>query len=181
MVAGAVLSTVTAGGCSFLFSEGAPADDRPRPFLSCGDSYAPPVIDTVVAGLAGLTLSSSKKRANQTDAQYQGGLAVLGTAAVLTATGAIYGYTATASCRAAKQARAVEAWHAAWLPPPYGVGPWGLPPRTWPPALGATPAPTPPSGAAPAAIPAPAPSPPDEEPGVTVEPTGPRQVPTPSP
>ena len=192
MVAGAVLAGLTTGGCSFLFSEGAPGDRTSRPFLSCGESYAPPVLATIAAGVFGLSLVGAKKDSRETEAEYEGGLAAIGTATALALTGAIYGYGAVSSCRNAKQARAIETWRAAWLPPPYGLPPWGTPPRVWPPPLtpsGAAPA-RPPASVAPAAPATNAPSsvrpaapasdqPAQEEPSVIVDP--PRTEPRPTP
>jgi hypothetical protein len=41
-------------GCSFIFSEGPPANHQRLPYFDCSTSYAPPVLDTIWAGLQGL-------------------------------------------------------------------------------------------------------------------------------
>jgi hypothetical protein len=135
-------------GCSLVFSEAAPAGYETRTYFACGDSLAPPILDTVATGLFGLTtlqgpsnsmsMSASERRTSQ--------VVTIG-AAVLAAGSAVYGYTAVADCRAAERARLMAMARASWLPPPYGVPPYGAPPSTWPPIL--NPAPQPPPGPSP--------------------------------
>jgi len=134
---------MTAGGCSFLFSEGPPANSADRAYFTCAESYAPPVVDTVFAGLMTLTALVAKRTDEMTEEEYQTAVAVWAGTAVLTGAAAIYGYSAVSRCRDAKTQHAMTAMRASRLPPPYGVAPWGAPPPMWPPLLPA-PRPAPP-------------------------------------
>jgi hypothetical protein len=139
----ALATSVT--GCSFLFSEGAPADHARRATFSCGTSHAPPVLDTVFAGVlaygAANTASSRASEIAKVDPAMQAdkrreidlAIGVSALLATLDAASAVYGYHAVSSCRGAEEARAVALARARVLPPPYGVGPYGEPPRFWPP------------------------------------------------
>jgi len=134
-----------ASSCSFMFSEGAPANHRDVPTLSCGDSVAPPVVDNIVGGLAGLAsvFTAAKKDQviamalppDQPQVRRDQNVAIAESAviAALDLASAIYGYTAVASCRDAEATRAIELARASALPPPYGVPPYGAPPPLWPP------------------------------------------------
>jgi hypothetical protein len=157
------------GGCSFLFSEGAPDDHASRVYFACAESYAPPIVDTVVAAVAGLAVVSTAQSGlmhGETESQRQAALAIDGAVAALTTAAAAYGYVAVSGCREAKRERAFEMARASALPPPYGVPPWGQAPPVWPPPLRAAPR---------TAIPAPAPPPP-AEPEVVVPPPAPERL-----
>jgi hypothetical protein len=152
---------VTAGGCSFLFSEGPPANSADRAYFTCAESHAPPIIDTVVAGLGTLTAVLAKRTDQMTEEEYRTAVAVWAGTAVLTGAAAIYGYSAVGRCREAKAQHAMAAMTASRLPAPYGIAPWGAPPPMWPPLL---PAP-PPAPTAPPPITPPPPQPPTIDPG----------------
>jgi hypothetical protein len=142
-----VAAALGASGCSFIFSEGAPADHRDRATFQCGESYAPPIVDTVAVGVLALSaLGAAQDKATtvanavakgedmaqaQHDANVQIAIAV--GAAALDAASAIYGYHAVADCREAQDLRLAEVARARLLPPPYGVPPTGEPPPLWPP------------------------------------------------
>jgi hypothetical protein len=156
--------TTGAGGCSFIFSEGAPAGHERMAYFDCGEGVTPPILDTVATGYFGLLTASTATatpRASNADTveAVQAGIALLAAAS------AVYGYTSMADCRAAKHERAAQVAQAVLLPPPYGVPPYGAPPPLWPPAVYWPPPPTaplaPPAAVPPAAAPlVPAPSPP---------------------
>jgi hypothetical protein len=158
----AVLVTLMlAPGCSFIFSERAPGDHRERATFLCGESIAPPILDTVGVGVFGFTalgLQLGKEKA-VADAQNMGKDPVQTRHDINVSTGvflaftaidmasAIYGSHAVADCRRAQETRAAEVARARWLPPPYGVAPYGEPPPLWPPPLAQPPpvAPPPPT------------------------------------
>ncbi|HVU51058.1 MAG TPA: hypothetical protein VHL80_10255 [Polyangia bacterium] len=169
-----VLLATSAGGCSFVFSEGPPDDHLARSTFLCGESHAPPVLDTIGAGLFALTAGSLQagKERSVTDAAAMGkdpaqtrhdinvSTGVLVAFAAVDVASAVYGYRAVGECRQAQETRLADAARARWLPPPYGVPPYGEPPPLWPPRLAAPPPapaapPATPENAAPAGQPAP--------------------------
>jgi hypothetical protein len=166
-----VMVATSLGGCSFIFSEGPPDDHRERTTFQCGESHAPPVLDSVGAALFALSAvgaQSGKEKAVsdaaamdkdpvQTRHDINVAIGVLATFAAIDVASAIYGYHAVGECREAQDLRLAEAARARWLPPPYGVMPYGQPPPLWPPRPPAPFAPAPP----PAAVPPPAPQPPE--------------------
>ena len=179
-----------ASGCSFIFSEGAPDDHRARASFQCGESYAPPVVDTIGAGLLALISASDaqNKETNvanavnnpeQTRHDINVAIGVAAAFAALDAASAIYGYHAVADCRDAQGIRLAELTRARVLPPPYGVPPYGEPPPVWPPRL---PAPPPPAAAR-APFDAAAPAAPEAAPGAPPAASGAPPAPpaTPSP
>jgi hypothetical protein len=158
-----------ASGCSFIFSEGPPDDHRARATFQCGESSAPPIVDTVGVGYFAYSAILEQQAKETTvakavakgmdpaqarhDVNVQIGITVA--AAVIDAASAVYGYHAVHACRVAQETLVSERERARWLPPPYGVPPWGEPPPFWPP-------PPPPPSVAPApptSSPAPAPAP----------------------
>jgi hypothetical protein len=138
-------SLATSSGCSFIFSEGAPDRHETRENFTCGESNAPPVLDSISAGLlalsvAGLTSDQDatvamKPPSQQDDTRREINVSIgVATAfALIDAASAIYGFHAVASCRGAREARQLALVRAAALPPPYGVPPAGGPPPYWPP------------------------------------------------
>jgi hypothetical protein len=139
------VAAVLASGCSFLFSEGAPDDYRARASFQCGDSYAPPLIDSAATGLFALVAVSAAANedarigkampADQSAARYDARVSIgLGAAiATATAASALYGYHAAGDCRRARSVHLADVARARVLPPPYGVPPAGEPPLSWPP------------------------------------------------
>jgi hypothetical protein len=126
--------------------------------FGCGESYAPPIVDTAGAGVLALStaLLASHRDADIANAapidqpsvrhDINVSIGVFATFAAMLGASAIYGYVATGDCHAAREARAVEIARARALPPPYGLAPTGEPPGLWPPAarptmVPATPAP----------------------------------------
>ncbi|HTA19486.1 MAG TPA: hypothetical protein VK989_09350 [Polyangia bacterium] len=139
-------AAVLAGpGCSFLFSEGAPVNHATLESFTCGESYAPPILDTVASGLLALeavttaaTKTSTIAKTSPIDQPSERhslnvDIAVQTAFATIAAAGAIYGYHAVGDCREARDARLALVNRARLLPPPYGVPPVGEPPPVWPP------------------------------------------------
>jgi hypothetical protein len=161
-----------ASGCSFIFSEGPPEGHRSLATFQCGESYAPPVLDAIGAGLFALSAVAAAQNedanvansANPAQARHdiEVGIGVTAAFAVIDAASTIYGFGAVSNCREAQDARRSDLAAAAILPAPYGVAPNGAPPTVWPPQL-APPPPAPYAPAPPAAA-APAPSPPASTP-----------------
>ncbi len=120
------------GGCSFLFSEGAPADHERRTHFVCGTSYAPPVLDTIAAGVFALAAGAEPDESLTQDEQQGVRVTMIG-AALLTGAAAVYGYMAASDCQQATAMREADVARARFLPPPYGVAPYGEPPPYWPP------------------------------------------------
>jgi hypothetical protein len=180
-------------GCSFIFSEGPPANHQRLPYFDCSTSYAPPVIDTVWAGLQGLNaLGAAATSEQEWNADISRG-AVIGVAlfwVALSGSSAIYGYNKVGNCRQAKNelmlrlSRQPGAGYPAWPPPP-GVPP-GYPPPGYPPAYPPPPG-YPPPGYPPPASPtpgaptpgAPAPADPWKAPPPAKTPPPPASAPTP--
>jgi hypothetical protein len=140
-----LLAAVPSSGCSFIFSEGAPARHETLENFTCGESYAPPILDTAAAGLLGLTamntatakddLVAKEDPADQADLRRQLNvtIGILTAVALMDAASAIYGYRAVADCQGARSARETAVMRARLLPPPYGLAPYGTPPPVWPP------------------------------------------------
>jgi hypothetical protein len=108
----AVLAIVVAGagGCGFVFSQGPPAAHERQLYIDCGESIAPPVVDTVAAWLFGLTTVTA---AGASGDQIRGidkstAVGVYSGLTVLLAASAMYGYEASSTCRAAKAERAAD-------------------------------------------------------------------------
>jgi hypothetical protein len=185
-LAAALLVAVPASGCSFIFSEGAPERHATLENFTCGESYAPPILDTAAAALLGLSalnaaaakdeLVAKQDPADQADARRDINVTIgLATAiALIDTASAIYGYRAVADCQEARSARETTVMRARLLPAPYGLAPYGAPPPAWPPAA----AYAPPPGYAPAPTPAPPVVPPEDVPPTPVTPL---PAPAPSP
>ncbi|HEV3032521.1 MAG TPA: hypothetical protein VG319_12825 [Polyangia bacterium] len=146
-----------ASGCSFMFSEGPPDDHRALESFQCGESYAPPVVDTIAAGvlsLGAINAAATKEMRvamarpiDQPTVRRDQNVAI-GTSAAfaaLAAAGAVYGYRAVGDCRRAQTTRLIEVARATALPPAYGIAPNGAAAPPWPPRLApAAPAAAPP-------------------------------------
>jgi hypothetical protein len=140
-----VATATSAAGCSLLFSEGPPSRHRELASFQCGTSSAPPVLDTVAAGLFTYAAAATARSEDRTVAAADPvdrdrvrrdtnvAIGVFTAVAVLDAASAIYGYRATTACRAAEDARLAELSRTRLLPPPYGLPPYGEPPPYWPP------------------------------------------------
>jgi hypothetical protein len=114
-----VAALAASSGCSFMFSEGAPDRRETLENFACAESNAPPVLDTVGAGLLALSaagnasnkemLVAKETPANQADKRRQVNVSIgIATAfALIDAASAIYGYRAVASCQEARGAREV--------------------------------------------------------------------------
>jgi len=158
---------VLAPGCSFLFSEGAPQNHAALESFQCGESYAPPILDTIASGLLTLEAVATAESKSSTVAEKSPldqpserhtlnvDIAVQAAFATIAAAGAIYGYHAVSDCREARDARLALVSRARLLPPPYGVPPVGEPPPVWPPLPPAPYAPAQPAPAPPPATPSP--------------------------
>jgi hypothetical protein len=163
----AVAALLAAPGCSFLFSEGAPQNHAARESFTCGESYAPPILDTVASGLLAIeavataanksSTIATKAPVDQSSERHtlNVDIAVQTAFATIAAAGAIYGYHAVGDCREARDARLALVNRARLLPPPYGVPPTGEPPPVWPPLPPAPYAPAPPEVAPLPATPSP--------------------------
>jgi hypothetical protein len=98
-------------GCSLGFVAGPPPEHAQLPSFSCSDSHVAPVLDSVLGGLAGLTVLSA---AGSTDAMWEmnngrlgsraDAIAVFAPLAALEAASAYYGYTRVHACGEARQA-----------------------------------------------------------------------------
>jgi hypothetical protein len=161
----AVAAVLAGPGCSFLFSEGAPANHTALESFACGESSAPPILDTVASGLLALEAVATAVDKGSTIAKtapidqsserhsLNVDIAVQTAFATIAAASAIYGYHAVGDCREARDARLALVNRARLLPPPYGVPPVGEPPPVWPPL---PPAPHAPAQPAPDVTPLPA-------------------------
>jgi hypothetical protein len=96
-------------GCSFVANSRPPANHRQLATFNCGDSSVPPVVDTVLTGggvmvtaagmgLCGLADTDGKKWTCRGEM----GLITIPLLVALPLASAIYGYSASAECRAAK-------------------------------------------------------------------------------
>jgi hypothetical protein len=144
-VAAALLLAGSASGCSFIFSEGAPERHESLENFACGESYAPPVLDTIAAGLLALGAANAASNkdtfiAEQPPADRDSArraidvtIGVSAAFALVDAASAVYGYRAVNDCQEARGARDMAVARARALPPPYGVPPYGTPPPAWPP------------------------------------------------
>jgi hypothetical protein len=176
----AVLTCLSVSGCSFIFSEGPPPSHERLPYFDCSTSYAPPVLDTIWAGLNGLGAAVA---AGQSDAEWKQNNSsdrgtVVGVGLVwlaVSGASAIYGYNKVAACHEAKEklmlrtvrpAGAIQAW-----PPPPGTPQYPYPPPGYPPP-GYPPVPPPTQPAPPPAQPAP-----PAQPGPPAQPAPPAQQP----
>jgi hypothetical protein len=152
MSAVALLTSVSVCGCSFIFTDGPPPNHERLPAFSCSTSYAPPVLDTVWAGLNGFGMATAagksdeewKASGNKYDRSTVIGVGLLWL--VVSGASAIYGYQKVASCTdareklAQRQSRTPRAWPRYPAYPPGGYPPpTGYPPGYEPPPI--TPAP----------------------------------------
>jgi hypothetical protein len=160
------MTSLSLSGCSFIFSDGPPANHRQLPYFDCSTSYAPPVLDTIWAGLNGLgaltALASSSEEWEQRQTSDRSTVIVVGLSwLALSGASAMYGYNKVGECKPAKEQLMLRMSRQqiapAWPPPP-GYPP-GYPPPASPPAPAPYPAPAPPPSPPPAQ-PAPTPPPP---------------------
>ena len=91
-------------GCSFFFSSGPPANVAQRQDFKCEESYAPPIVDTALAGAGLFTTLALNAIAH---AWNSSGNARIGVYALITVglpgASAVYGYTQVHRCHAAEQ------------------------------------------------------------------------------
>jgi hypothetical protein len=175
-------------GCSFIFSQGPPDGHRSLATFQCGESYAPPVVDSIAVALFGLGIlggvtnenAEVARSANPAQTRHDDNVAIglLSAFTILDIASAVYGFGAVGSCHEAQDARRADLAAARILPVPYGVPPNGDPPPTWPPRRAPAPAPYSPPPAPSATAPDPAPPAPDPAPPAP-DPAPP--APTPSP
>src|SRR5262249_42311950 len=90
------------GGCSFMFSQGAPAAHARRAFFDCGENLPPPILDTVAAGLLVSEILLEVNHNPKPD-DFATAIAVQASFAALAAASGIYGYHAVGDCREAKR------------------------------------------------------------------------------
>jgi hypothetical protein len=167
-----VVVVMCLSGCSFLFVHGPPPRYDEMAEFDCTESRAAPVVDTVLGVLQGLNLIVAAGETDQDWARIFNGnppferstaVPIYAIAAAVELGSAIYGYSVTGSCRAAKakvrDERGVDpGGRPRWTPPP-PVPPPGNRPLPPPPGV----RPPPPPAAAPAAVPPP-PGPPPAPP-----------------
>jgi hypothetical protein len=147
------LVVLLAGGCSFAFVEGRPADHERRAYFECTTSRLGPILDTVFGGYMGLTAALLASQSEEEQAQFERDnpnvdretqIGVFTAFAVLGTAGAIWGYVRTQQCIDAKALMVAR-----------------LKPNTWPPVPPPAPVITvPPPAPSPPPTPAPAPEPP---------------------
>ena len=145
-------------GCSLGFVAGPPPEHAALPSFSCTDSRVAPVLDTVLGGLAGLSVLSA---VSSTDAMWEmnnnrlgsrtDAIAMFAPLLALEAASAYYGYTRVHACSQARQQALARVQTR--LPGMQPIGPpAAMTPAAAPPA---SPAPAPASPPAPGAAPAP--------------------------
>jgi hypothetical protein len=166
-----------AGGCSFIFSEGPPAQHQMMPYFDCSSSYAPPVIDTLWGGLnlvgAFIAMSASEEDWRARGNRVSRGAAIgVGLAwAALSGSSAVYGYNKVGQCKQAKNELQLRHLEGPPGRPPPGYQTPGYPPPG-PPRAPGPPPPAEPTTPAPAPTP-PAPADPAEPPPATPPPPAP--------
>jgi hypothetical protein len=138
----ALAASLSLGGCSFIFSEGPPAQHRRLPYFDCSSSYAPPVLDTIWGALNGLAavsvLGRSEEAWKRDQTTSRSSVIAVGLIwLAVSGSSAIYGYSKVGACREAKDELILR-----YARPPG--------PRAWPPPPPADPSPP---------VPAPPPSP----------------------
>ena len=147
-------ASIASSGCSYIFSKGPPDDHRRLRYFDCSTSYAPPVLDTIWAGLNGLGAlnAASSSDAEWTSTYSRGATMAVGLVwLMLSGSSAFYGYSQVSSCNEARNQMIMRMNNRypneprSWPPPP---------PRSFPP-----PAPAP-ADPPPEAPPAPQPAPP---------------------
>ena len=98
------LAAGASSGCSFVFSSGPPANVAQAQDFKCEESYAPPIVDTVLASaglVATIGLNSIAHAWNSSGNSRIGLFALI--AVGVPGTSAIYGYTQVHRCRAAER------------------------------------------------------------------------------
>lgn len=129
-----MLVALPLAGCSFVLSEAPPRDHAQLRYFDCSTSYAPPVIDTVFAGLQGTSALLAARTSAETwrnergdasrSATIAGGLVAMG----IWGASAIHGYRRVSACRPAREHLMLR------MTPHRGPPPgWPPPPTTWPP------------------------------------------------
>jgi hypothetical protein len=147
----ALVTSVSTGGCSFIFSEGPPVQHQRLPYFDCSTSYAPPVLDTIWGGLNGI---GALVALGQTDAEWNRNngnnnrSAVVGIGLgwlALSGASALYGYSKVGACHAAKEQLMLRLSRPSappsWPPPGYPPPPPGYPPPSPQPVPAPQPAP----------------------------------------
>ena len=125
-----VVGLLALPGCSFFFSEGPPVGHARMPHFDCAQSNAPPIVDTVIAGLTALTAGSAMATSQsawdrkRTESRSQV-IATNLTMAAITGAAAAYGYARVGACHQARTALEARLSRAPAAPPA------GLPPN-WP-------------------------------------------------
>lgn len=116
------------GGCGFVFSQGPPDDHGSRLYFDCGESYAPPVLDSIALGASGFAALGAADSETMTASEQRTGVAIAAGYAVLSAASAIYGFQAVADCRRARRRR-LDDWTRAQITlwPGAGADPWADP------------------------------------------------------
>jgi hypothetical protein len=95
-------------GCSFMLTKGPPVEHARLWHFDCSTSYAPPVLDTIWAGLNGLgmavALSTSEADWKRTQNNDQSTTAMVGLVwLAVSGSSAIYGYKTVNDCNQAKE------------------------------------------------------------------------------
>lgn len=96
------VSALASGGCSFMFVDGPPKRHRQLPYFTCTTSRGWPVVDTVFAGLYGLSAISAFANADSDNDTTTVG-AVTGGLAALFIASAVSGYSDASQCREATE------------------------------------------------------------------------------
>jgi hypothetical protein len=110
MTSALFLAAVTTSGCSAIFTKGPPLDHAYNSHFDCSTSYAPPILDTIWAGLNGagaaIALSKSDAEWERTQANDRAATIAVGlTWLAVSGVSAIYGYKMVSDCNEAKEPR----------------------------------------------------------------------------
>lgn len=95
-------ASLAVGGCSYMFVDGPPKRHQQLPYFACTTSRGWPVVDTVFAGLFGLSAISAFAGAGQGNDAATAGVVTGGLAALFVAS-AVSGYNDASECRAATE------------------------------------------------------------------------------
>jgi hypothetical protein len=108
MTSALLLAAVATGGCSAIFTKGPPPDHAYTARFDCSTSYAPPILDTIWAGLNGagaaIALSKSDAEWKRTQTNDRAATIAVGlTWLAVSGASAIYGYKTVSDCHEARE------------------------------------------------------------------------------
>ena len=111
-------SAGASSGCSFFLSNGPPANAAQLQDFKCEESYAPPIVDTVLASAGLVTSLALNGVAHALNGSSNARIGVFALITVgLPGTSAIYGYTQVRRCNAAERNAAGKSVRVTSKPP----------------------------------------------------------------